>query len=147
MVTVITKPARERDRNHLRLVAGQPCLVCGRTPCDPHHIKFAEQRAMGRKVSDRFSVPLCRLRHRELYRRGNERSWCRSMRSIRWPLPKGFGPRPMPPTKPKQAGSLNQSPLTQSAKGGLATELASLLLKMTKPTQFSVLRQNELAPA
>lgn len=74
-VTVISKPARERDRNHLRLVAHQPCLVCGRSPSDPHHIKFAEQRAMGRKVSDRFTVPLCRLHHRELHRRGDERAW------------------------------------------------------------------------
>jgi hypothetical protein len=73
-VTVIRKPVRERDRHHLRFVASQPCLVCGRTPSDPHHIKFAEQRAMGRKVSDRFTVPLCRLHHRELHR-GNERAW------------------------------------------------------------------------
>ena len=74
-VTVISKPARERDRNHLRFVAHQACLVCGRSPSDPHHIKFAEQRAMGRKVSDRFTVPLCRLHHRELHRRGDERAW------------------------------------------------------------------------
>jgi hypothetical protein len=56
-------------------VAAQPCLVCGRTPSDPHHIKFAEHRAMGRRVSDRFTVPICRLHHRELHRRGNERAW------------------------------------------------------------------------
>jgi hypothetical protein len=74
-VTVIRKPVRERDRNHLRFVASQPCVICGRVPSDPHHIKFAEQRAMGRKVSDRFTVPICRLHHRELHRRGNERSW------------------------------------------------------------------------
>jgi hypothetical protein len=74
-VTVIGKPVRERDRDHLRFVAAQPCLVCGRTPSDPHHIKFAEQRALGRKVSDRFTVPICRLHHRELHRRGNERAW------------------------------------------------------------------------
>jgi hypothetical protein len=74
-VTVIGKPVRERDREHLRFVASQPCVVCGRTPSDPHHIKFAEQRAMGRKVSDRFTVPICRLHHRELHRRGNERIW------------------------------------------------------------------------
>ena len=30
---------------------------------------------MGRKVSDRFAVPVCRLHHRELHRRGNERVW------------------------------------------------------------------------
>jgi hypothetical protein len=74
-VTVIGKPTRERDPDHLRFVAAQPCIVCGRTPSDPHHIKFAEQRAMARKVSDRFTVPICRLHHRELHRRGDERAW------------------------------------------------------------------------
>jgi hypothetical protein len=74
-VTVIRKPVRERDREHLMFVASQPCLVCGRTPSDAHHVKFAEQRAMGRKVSDRFTVPICRVHHRELHRRGNERAW------------------------------------------------------------------------
>jgi hypothetical protein len=74
-VIAICKPMRERDRDHLRFVAARPCLVCGQTPSDAHHIKFAEQRAMGRKVSDRFAVPICRLHHRELHRRGNERVW------------------------------------------------------------------------
>jgi hypothetical protein len=74
-VTAISKPVRERDRDHLKFVAAQPCLVCGRIPSDAHHIKFAEQRAMGRKVSDKFAVPICRLHHRELHRRGNERVW------------------------------------------------------------------------
>jgi hypothetical protein len=46
-----------------------------RPPSDAHHLKFAEQRAMGRKVSDRFTVPICRLHHRELHRRGDERAW------------------------------------------------------------------------
>ena len=33
---------------------------------------------MGRKVSDKFTVPICRLHHRELHRRGNERAWWQS---------------------------------------------------------------------
>ena len=74
-VTVIGKPVRERDRDHLKFVATQGCLVCGRTPSDAHHIGFAEERAMGRKVSDRFTVPICRLHHRDLHRRGDERGW------------------------------------------------------------------------
>ena len=74
-VVAISKPVGERERDHLKFVTSQPCLVCGRTPSDAHHIKFAEQRAMGRKVSDRFAVPICRLHHRELHRRGNERVW------------------------------------------------------------------------
>ena len=74
-VVTLSKPTRERDRNHLRLVATQPCLICGRTPSDAHHLKFAEQTAMGRKVSDKFTVPVCRIHHRDLHKRGNERSW------------------------------------------------------------------------
>jgi hypothetical protein len=74
-VVTLSKPTRERDRNHLRFVATQPCLICGRTPSDAHHLKFAEQAAMGRKVSDKFTVPVCRIHHRDLHRRGNERSW------------------------------------------------------------------------
>ena len=74
-VMSIGKPVRERDRNHLRFVASQPCLICGRTPSDAHHLKFAERPAMGRKVSDKFAVPVCRLHHRDIHRRGNERSW------------------------------------------------------------------------
>jgi hypothetical protein len=30
---------------------------------------------MSRKVSDKFTVPVCRLHHRELHRRGDERAW------------------------------------------------------------------------
>ena len=30
---------------------------------------------MGRKVSDKFTVPVYRLHHRELHRRGDERAW------------------------------------------------------------------------
>jgi hypothetical protein len=76
-VVVLSKPVRERDRQHLKFVTTQPCLICGRTPSDAHHVKFAEQRAIARKVSDRFTVPICRLHHRELHRHGKERAWWR----------------------------------------------------------------------
>src|SRR5262249_4513119 len=32
----IATPRRLRSKDHLRLVAQQPCLVCGRKPSDPH---------------------------------------------------------------------------------------------------------------
>ena len=80
IVVMIDKPVRERDRHHLRFVASQPCLICGRTPCDAHHVKFAQGPMLGRKVSDKFTVPLCRLHHRELHRRGRERIWWASQR-------------------------------------------------------------------
>jgi hypothetical protein len=71
----IPKPLRQRDRHHLRFVAQQPCLLCGREPCDPHHLKFAQDRGLGQKVSDEFTVPLCRAHHRELHHAGKERDW------------------------------------------------------------------------
>jgi hypothetical protein len=69
------KPRRCRDKDHLRIIALQPCTVCGRQPCEAHHIRFAQPSALGRRVSDEFTVPLCRVHHRELHRIGNERSW------------------------------------------------------------------------
>ncbi|MBR1232815.1 ERF family protein [Bradyrhizobium sp. AUGA SZCCT0182] len=66
---------RVRDKTHLRFVATQPCLVCGRQPCDAHHLRFAQSRGLSLKVSDEFTVPLCRSHHRELHRAGKETDW------------------------------------------------------------------------
>jgi hypothetical protein len=74
-VNPLTKPIRLRDRDHLKFVSTQPCLACGRSPSDAHHLKFAQGRALARKVSDEFTVPLCRAHHRELHQRGDERIW------------------------------------------------------------------------
>src|SRR5262249_49920250 len=68
---VIAEPKRLRDRAHLKFVATQPCLICGRQPSDPHHLRFAQPRALGLKVSDEFTVPLCRGHHRQLHQTGN----------------------------------------------------------------------------
>jgi hypothetical protein len=76
----LLKTVRRRDKNHLRFVATQPCLVCGRLPSEAHHLRFAEPRALGRKVSDEFTVPLCRGHHRELHNRGNERGWWEALK-------------------------------------------------------------------
>lgn len=69
------KPMRRRNKAHLAFVAAQPCLICQRTPSDAHHLKFAQPAALGRKVSDEFTVPLCRQHHHELHRHGNEMAW------------------------------------------------------------------------
>jgi len=66
---------RIRDRDHVKSVAKQPCLVCGRRPADAHHLRFAQSMTIGRKVSDEFTVPLCRGHHREVHRCGDEASW------------------------------------------------------------------------
>jgi hypothetical protein len=73
--TAIPKRLRLRDKDHLKFVATQSCLICGRTPADPHHLRFAEHPALGSKVSDEFTVPLCRMHHRQVHWHGNERTW------------------------------------------------------------------------
>jgi hypothetical protein len=76
MLTVAA-PRRYRNREHLRYVAQQACLICGRKPSDPHHLSFTQPRALGRKVSDEFAVPLCRGHHRAVHRSRDERTWWR----------------------------------------------------------------------
>jgi hypothetical protein len=71
----LPEPRRVRDRDHVRYVAQQPCLVCGRQPVDAHHLRFGQIRALGRKASDEFTVPLCRGHHREVHRHGDEAAW------------------------------------------------------------------------
>jgi hypothetical protein len=74
-VLIHPEPRRIRDRAHVRFVSQQTCLVCGRQPCDAHHLRFAQSPAFGRKVSDEFTVPLCRGHHREVHRHGDEAAW------------------------------------------------------------------------
>jgi hypothetical protein len=71
----LAEPRRIRDKTHVRFVAQQPCLICGRQPSDAHHLPCSQLQALGRKVSDEFTVPLCRGHHREVHRRGDESAW------------------------------------------------------------------------
>jgi ERF superfamily len=74
-VLMIAAPRRYRNREHLRYLTLQPCLLCGRKPSDAHHLRFVQPRALGRKASDEFAVPLCRIHHRAAHRASNERTW------------------------------------------------------------------------
>lgn len=77
-VLAFPEPRRIRDKEHLRFIGTQPCLICGRAPSDAHHLRFAQLRALGRKVSDEFTVPLCRVHHRHVHQTGNEQGfWAR----------------------------------------------------------------------
>jgi ERF superfamily len=71
----LSEPRRYRDRAHLQFLSAQPCLICGRRPTDAHHLRFAQPRALGRRVSDEYTVPLCRSHHRALHRHGDEPAW------------------------------------------------------------------------
>jgi hypothetical protein len=74
-VLALPEPRRVRDREHVRFVTRQSCLICGRRPADAHHLRFVQNRALSRKVSDEFTVPLCRGHHREVHRSGDEAAW------------------------------------------------------------------------
>lgn len=68
-------PKRMRDAAHRQFVASLPCLICGRAPSQAHHLRFAQPRSMGSKVSDEWTVPLCGLHHRALHDVGDEERW------------------------------------------------------------------------
>jgi hypothetical protein len=76
-ILTVAAPRRYRNREHLRYVAQQACIVSGRKPSDPHHLGFTQPRALGRKVSDEFAVPLCHGHHRAVHRARDERVWWR----------------------------------------------------------------------
>jgi hypothetical protein len=100
-ILAVAAPRRYRNREHLRYVAQQACLICGRKPSDPHHLGFTQPRALGRKVSDEFAVPLCRGHHRAVHRSRDERAWWRQagidpIKVARrlWKATRGMGRRP-----------------------------------------------------
>ena len=74
-VLTIGETKRIRSKEHLRFVARQPCLICGRRPSQAHHVRYAQSKGLGLKVSDEFTVPLCAIHHTENHATGNERRW------------------------------------------------------------------------
>ena len=145
------EPRRFRDRNHVKFVANQPCLICGRIPSDAHHLRFAQHRALGRKVSDEFTVPLCRGHHREVHQCGDEAAW--------------WTKTGIDPTVPARRLWLETHPLPKASditgrKGrppylllGLVREAASVIGRSTneaqnsKQSQLTWLARNDFVPA
>jgi hypothetical protein len=112
-ILTLAAPRRYRNREHLRYVAQQACLLCGRKPSDPHHLGFTQPRALGRKVSDEFAVPLCRGHHRAVHRSRDERAWWKQsgidpIKIARrlWKETRGMGKgRAEPPVSPRPHGA------------------------------------------
>ena len=74
-VLTISEPKRIRCKEHLRFVASQPCVICGRSPSHAHHVRYAQSRGLSLKVSDEFTVPLCATHHHHIHTTGKEREW------------------------------------------------------------------------
>ena len=131
-------------------MAKQACLICGRRPADAHHLRFAQHRALGRKVSDEFTVPLCRGHHREAHRCGDEAAWWKkagvdptiTARAL-W-----LETHPLPTTSDKWASTADLPAVSArirvlpSVIGGSANEA-----RMTKRTQLSRLTLNDFLQA
>jgi ERF superfamily len=135
-ILTVAAPRRYRNREHLRYVAQQACLVCGRKPSDPHHLGFTQPRALGRKVSDEFAVPLCRGHHRAVHRSRDERAWWRlaGLDPIKiarrlWKETRGIGQRrsqrPALP-RPPSASDPKNNEISATAKTQEATRLPDL---------------------
>ena len=110
----IAEPKRLRDKAHLKFVASQSCLVCGRQPSDPHHLRFAQPRAIGLKVSDEFTVPLCRGHHRQLHQIGNEVAWWEDLQINALEIARGLWEQ----THPASAGGPNFQADSEPTKSG-----------------------------
>ena len=74
-VLTFGEPKRIRSKEHLRFVASQPCLICGRSPSHAHHIRYGQSKGQSLKVSDEFTVPLCAIHHHQIHTTGKEREW------------------------------------------------------------------------
>jgi hypothetical protein len=64
---------------HLALIRQLPCCVCGKAPpVDCHHLKSgpaASERSVGRRATDQWAVPLCRICHSAVERMGSRREF------------------------------------------------------------------------
>jgi hypothetical protein len=130
-ILTVAAPRRYRNREHLRYVAQQACLVCGRKPSDPHHLGFTQPRALGRKVSDEFAVPLCRGHHRAAHRSRDERTWWRQagidpIKVARrlWKATHGLGQRQSqrPPLPQPHGAAASPDPTLKSGRIGATTQ-------------------------
>jgi hypothetical protein len=122
----IAEPKRLRDKAHLKFVASQPCLVCGRQPSDPHHLRFAQPRALGMKVSDEFTVPLCRGHHRQLHHASNEQAWWQGLKIAPLAIAKSLWDQ----THPNSAETVE----TQQSKIGVTPDIQPASDKSSAPT-------------
>jgi hypothetical protein len=76
------------DASHRAMVSRLPCIVCGveepRVNVDPHHLQRSvpkDQRGMGLRAVDKYTVPLCRdvaaqsMHHDEVESGGDDEAW------------------------------------------------------------------------
>ena len=83
-LTLFAFPRMRQARSSASWIgSGLRRALAGRRPADAHHLRFAQPRAPGLKVSDEFTLPLCRIHHRALPCAPTRSPGGRSTRSIR----------------------------------------------------------------
>lgn len=71
------------DAKYLELIRQLPCCITGRPgPNDPHHLMGGPahaERGVGRRATDRWAVPICRVMHETVQPLGarREEAWFR----------------------------------------------------------------------
>jgi len=78
----------------------------------PHHLRFAQARALGLKVSDEFTVPVCRGHHRQVHQTGNEAAWWEDVDINALEIAKGLWEQSRTKTFPTLGKAPEQQPLT-----------------------------------
>lgn len=73
--SLMLKPKLKRweSTKYLQWVKSQPCCICGSIADDAHHIIGHGQGGMATKSHDLFSIPLCRIHHRNLH--DDQKGW------------------------------------------------------------------------
>ena len=54
-----------RSQKYINWVKTLPCVVCGKSPCDPHHPKIKSFCGGTTKCSDVYVIPVCHEHHVE----------------------------------------------------------------------------------
>ena len=104
------------EKARLRTACLIGCLICGRQPCDPHHLRFAQPRALGLKLSDEFTVLLCRGHHRQLHQAGNEVRWWNNLQFKPLEIAKGLWEESLMKKNPTAAQAAQQQSATDRPK-------------------------------
>ena len=137
-VLTISEPKRIRCKEHLRFVASQPCLICGRTPSHAHHVRYAQSRGLSLKVSDEFTVPLCAIHHHNIHTTGKEREWWQE---------RNIDPLKAAAALWQQSRQLQSSPAEKDASQEITSQAELLQRRETEPPDQAAAKLSQRSPS
>jgi len=63
-----------RSKKYRTWISSHPCVICGKSPCDPHHEPLGKG-GLAIKCPDSQCLPLCHPHHVERHNKGRETFW------------------------------------------------------------------------